>query len=54
MSFTPLNQPAADMKGTSTSAMTPDSVDMDPQVKEQEEGQDSVRLLFPSNKMKRI
>ena len=45
MPFTPLNQPAADINGTSTSTMAPDSVDdMDPQV-EQEEGQDVVRLL---------
>lgn len=47
MSFTPLNQSAADINGTSTST-TPDSVDdMDPQVEEQEEEQDVVRL-FPT------
>ena len=44
MPFTPLNLPATDINGTSTSTMAPDSVDMDPQV-EQEEGQDVVRLL---------
>lgn len=49
MSFTPLNQPAAESNGTSTSTMISDSVDdMDPQVKEQEEEQEVVRL-FPTS-----
>ena len=49
MSFTPLNQPDADINGTA-STMTPDSVDdMDPQVKDKEEEQDVVRCFLSEN-----